>query len=164
MVMLKSVLSPIPSHAMSCFKLPRSLCKRIQSAVTRFRWDDRNGNWKMAWVSWDKMTKSKADGGLGFRDFESFNDAYLAKLSWRLLHNPAGLLSRVLKGKYYNENHFLQAGHKSVESHGWKGMLIGRDLIAQNVGWAVGNGESINIWTDPWLSLSSQRCSMGPAP
>lgn len=36
MVMLKSVLSPIPSFAMTCFKLPLSLIKRIQSAVTRF--------------------------------------------------------------------------------------------------------------------------------
>lgn len=42
LVMLKSVLSPIPSFAMSCFKLPFSLIKRIQSAVTRFMWDDRS--------------------------------------------------------------------------------------------------------------------------
>lgn len=31
MVMLKSVLSAMPTHSMSCFKLPTSLCKRIQS-------------------------------------------------------------------------------------------------------------------------------------
>ncbi|XP_009105597.2 uncharacterized protein LOC103831468 [Brassica rapa] len=164
MIMLKSVLSPIPSHAMSCFKLPRSLCKRIQSAVTRFWWDDRSGNRKIAWVSWDKMTNTKGDGGLGFRDFESFNDAFLAKLSWRLIHNPSGLLSRVLMGKYGGDGTFLEAGHRSVESHGWKGILIGRDLILQNAGWAVGDGESISVWADPWLSLSAPRRPMGPTP
>ena len=74
LVMLKSVLSPIPSHAMTCFKLPLSLIKRIQSAVTRFWWDDRDGNKKMVWVAWDKMAQPKEKGGLGLQDFESFND------------------------------------------------------------------------------------------
>uniref|UniRef100_M4DYN7 RNase H type-1 domain-containing protein n=1 Tax=Brassica campestris TaxID=3711 RepID=M4DYN7_BRACM len=56
------------------------------------------------------------------------------------------------------------SGHRSVESHGWKGILIGRDLILQNAGWAVGDGESISVWADPWLSLSAPRRPMGPTP
>lgn len=39
MIMLKSVLAAMLSYVMSCFKLPQSLCKRIQSALTRFWWD-----------------------------------------------------------------------------------------------------------------------------
>ena len=46
----------------------------------------------------------------------------------------------------------------------FSGILIGRDLILQNAGWAVGDGDSINVWTDPWLSLSEPRRPMGPAP
>ena len=164
MIMTKSVLTPIPSHAMTCFKLPRSQCKQIQSAVTRFWWDGGSGSRKMAWVSWTKMTKSKKKGGLGFRDFESFNDAFLAKLSWRFYHNPSGLLSRVLTGKYCGDTSFLEATHRTAESHGWKVLLIGRDLMMSNAGWAIGNGEDINIWTDPWLSLSAQARPMGPPP
>ena len=75
MTMLKSVLSPIPSHSMTCFKLPVSLCKRIQSALTRFWWDDRDGKQKMAWVAWSTMTLPKDFGGLDFRDIQSYNDA-----------------------------------------------------------------------------------------
>lgn len=46
--MLKSVLTPISSHTMTCFKLHVSLCKRIQSALVRFWWDGNDGAQKMA--------------------------------------------------------------------------------------------------------------------
>lgn len=164
MVMLQSVLTPIPSHAMNCFKLPVSLCKRIQSAVTRFWWDGNDGSMKMAWISWSKMTQPKGCGGLGFRDFQSYNEAFLAKLSWRIIHNPTCLMSRVLTGKYCTDSTFLQVQHRAAESHGWRGVLIGRDLITSNSGWAVGNGVSINAWTGPWLSLTEQIRPMGPMP
>lgn len=35
-VLLKSVLAAMQNYAMSCFKLPASLCKQIQSLLTRF--------------------------------------------------------------------------------------------------------------------------------
>lgn len=47
-------------------------------------------------------------------------------------------------------------------SHGWRSILVGRDLLLENLGWIVGDGASISIWDDPWLSHSSQRRPMGP--
>ncbi|KAL9286214.1 hypothetical protein AtEden1_Chr4g0283521 [Arabidopsis thaliana] len=65
----------MPSYAMMCFKLPASLCKQIQSVLTRFWWDSKPDKRKMAWVSWDKLTLPINEGGLGFREIEEFNDA-----------------------------------------------------------------------------------------
>ena len=163
MTMLQSVLSPIPSHAMTCFKLPVSLCKRIQSEVTSFWWGDNTGKRKIAWTSWEKMSKPKEIGGLGFRDFQAFNDAYLGKLSWRIMNNPDILLTRVLMGKYCVEESFMECSKKTSSSYGWQGVLIGRDLLSSNMGWVVGNGTSIKIWYSPWLSLSEQEGPIGPA-
>lgn len=163
MVLLQSVLSPIPSHAMTGFQLPVSLCKEIQSAITRFWWDDSSGKKKMAWIAWTELTKPKALGGLGFRDFQRYNEAALAKLSWRIFENPDSLLSRMLKGKYFPETDILSVEAVTAISHGWRSVLVGRDLLVQNLGWVVGNGQSINVWYDPWLDHSKQKRPYGPA-
>ncbi|XP_022569212.1 uncharacterized protein LOC111212078 [Brassica napus] len=161
LVMLKSVLNAMPSHSMTCFKLPVSLCKRIQSAVTRFWWDSNSETRKMAWVSWDDLSQTKSNGGLGFRDFLRFNDAFLAKLRWRLLHHPDCLLARILFGKYCQDEVFLHCSDRTAESHGWRGVLLGRDLLLRNMGWTVGDGKQIKAWSDPWLSTSCQARPMG---
>ncbi|KAJ0258883.1 Ribonuclease H domain-containing protein [Hirschfeldia incana] len=116
----------------------------------------------MAWVSWDSLAKPKSIGGLGMKDFEIFNDALLAKSGWRLLNHPDCLLGKVLKGKYFPDTDFLLATEASSMSHGWKSVLIGRSLLKTQLGWIVGTGDNINIWMDPWLSLTKQQRPMGP--
>lgn len=106
-IMLQSVLSAIPAFAMTCFLLPISLYKRIQPVLTRFWWDSKDGERKVCWLSWDKLTQHTSLGGLGFRDIQAFNIALLAKIARRLLTKPECLLSRILTSKYCNKTSFL---------------------------------------------------------
>lgn len=164
MIMVKSVLSPMSSHTMSCFKLPQSICSNIQSTLTRFWWDTDPGKRKVSWISWDKMARPKKDGGLGFKDVTSFNDALLAKIGWRIIKNPNCLLARCLLGKYCHSEMLMNCQASSASSHGWRSVLVGRDLLKQQLGWMVGSGESISVWNNPWLSNSEQMRPYGPAP
>lgn len=118
----------------------------------------------MAWIAWTDLTKPKAFGGLGFRDFQRYNETALAKLSWRIFENPNALLSRILKGKYFPEGDILTCEASSAISHGWRSVLVGRNLLVQNLGWVIGSGRNINIWNDPWLDHTKQKRPMGPAP
>lgn len=161
-VLLKSILTAMPSYVMSCFKLPSSLCKQIQSVLLRFWWDEKPGKRKMSWVAWSKLTRPKFEGGLGFKDIEAFNDAFLAKIGWRILNNPESLLARTLLGKYCHSSSFLTCRSPSSASHGWRGILIGRNLLRQGLGWSVGDGNKIRVWQDPWLSLQQPSSPMGP--
>lgn len=152
LTMLKMVLSAMPSHSMMCFKLRKSLTKRIQSAYTRFWWDTSQEKKKMCWVSWETMALPKYAGGLGFRDIQTSNDALLAKISWRILKEPQSLLAQVLLGKYSQHTSFLDCSALANASHGWRSILAGRDLLKNGLSWAVGDGEKISVWNDPWLS------------
>lgn len=107
----------------------------------------------MCWVSWDTMTLPKYAGGLGFRDIEIFNDALLAKIGWRIIKDPNSLLAQVLMGKYSRDSSFLDCPVPSSASHGWRSILAGREILRKGLSWAVGDGETIRLWNDPWLSF-----------
>lgn len=164
LILLKSVLTSMPSYAMSCFQLPVSLCKRIQSILTRFWWDTNPQKRSMCWVAWGKLALRKNAGGLGLRDIQQFNSALLAKLGWRIIQKPDSLLAKILLGKYCHSSPFLETVCSSSASHGWRSILVGRDLLKPNLGWAVGDGKSIKLWEEPWLSHSTRLQPMGPAP
>lgn len=162
LTMLKAVLTAIPTYAMSCFQLPVSLCKRIQSSLTRFWWDKSADKKSMCWLVWGKLTKPKSLGGLGLRDIQLFNQALLAKIAWHILTSPQCLLARVLKGKYYHKKSFLDAPVPTVCSHGWRSILHGRDLPKENLGKAIGNGQSTRVWKDSWISTTCVLKPCGP--
>lgn len=108
------------------------------------------------------MTLPKFAGGLGFRDIETLNDSLLAKIGWRLLKDPHSLLARVLLGKYARDSSFLTCTVPATASHGWRSIIAGRELMRKGLSWVVGNGESIRVWEDPWLSFSSPSRPIGP--
>lgn len=99
---------------------------------------------------------------VGYRP--SFNDALLAKIGWRIIKNPNCLLARCLLGKYCHSEMLMNCQASSASSHGWRSVLVGRDLLKQQLGWMVGSGESISVWNNPWLSNSEQMRPYGPAP
>ena len=61
---------------------------------------------------WDSLCVAKMEGGLGFKELGSFNQALLAKQAWWLISNLTSLFAKVLLGKYSFYNNFLQVGGK----------------------------------------------------
>ncbi|XP_013699656.2 uncharacterized protein LOC125596828 [Brassica napus] len=162
LTMLKSVLTATPTYSMSCFLLPVGLCNSIQSALTRFWWDADPSTRKICWVSWDTLSTSKDSCGLGFRDIQAFNIAMLGKLAWRLVTKPDCLLARTLLGKYCYKGSFLTVPCPSSTSHGWRGIIAGRDLLIRHLRKVIGNGNSTKVWSDSWLSSSEDMRILGP--
>ncbi|XP_073031198.1 uncharacterized protein [Primulina eburnea] len=77
--LIKSILQAIPSYAMSCFKLPISLCHELEQLCAKFWWNKTTDGEGMHWASWRKLCRPKQYGGMGFRNLSEFNRAFLAK-------------------------------------------------------------------------------------
>jgi hypothetical protein len=74
-ILLKAVVQAIPTYSMSVFQLPASLCMDLNRMMQNFWWGHMENSSKIHWCSWEKLGKSKASGGLGFRDLRLFNKA-----------------------------------------------------------------------------------------
>ncbi|KAL5756478.1 hypothetical protein ACOSP7_020905 [Xanthoceras sorbifolium] len=105
----------------------------------------------MHWGSWSKLCKGKEFGGMGFRDLHVFNQALLAKQTWRIISFPNSLASRVLKQCYFPTSTFLRAKHHNSSSFLWKSLLWGRNIIDLGSRWRVGDGNSVLVYSDKWI-------------
>ena len=144
--MLKAVIQAIPTYTMGCFKLPIGLCNEIEVLIKKFWWGQHGDRRKVHWLKWEEMTKSKLEGGMGFRDLAMFNDSLLAKQAWWLLHNKTSLFYKVFKARFFPNTTILEATDSRMGSYAWKSILIGRNIIQRGSRWRVGNGEKISIW------------------
>uniref|UniRef100_A0A803QNQ6 Reverse transcriptase domain-containing protein n=1 Tax=Cannabis sativa TaxID=3483 RepID=A0A803QNQ6_CANSA len=150
-VLLKAVIQAIPSYAMSCFRLPVSLCKHYSKLMSKFWWGSLGHNHKIHWKKWDHLCTSKFYGGLGFRNIVHHNQAMLAKQAWRILTNPDSLVAQILKAKYFKRNDFLLAATGHTPSFCWRSILWGRDLLTKGLIWKIGDGNLVNTSESNWL-------------
>ncbi|XP_008227636.1 PREDICTED: uncharacterized protein LOC103327128 [Prunus mume] len=149
-VLIKSVCQAIPSYFMSVFRLPVGLCREIESIIAKFWWSKNDGR-GIHWKTLRFMCQHKSDGGLGFKELTSFNQALLCKQGWRLLEFPYSLISRMLKARYFPQSDFLAASSGSLPSFTWQSLLWGRDLLRLGLRWRIGDGRLVNIYGDPWV-------------
>nr|XP_051221482.1 uncharacterized protein LOC127339703 [Lolium perenne] len=161
-ILLKAVAQAISVYAMSVFLLPKGICKRMMDAISQFWWGDDENTKHMHWLAWWKLCYPKKEGGMGFRDFHSFNLAMLSKQVWRLIVNPESLCARVLRAKYYPNGDILSAGPKAGSSYTWQSIVASIATFKRGYLWRVGNGESIKIWSDPWIPSSPDRKVISP--
>ena len=88
---------------------------------------------------------------MGFRDFQIFNQALLAKQAWRLIEFPDSLCAKLMKAKYYPNGDLLDTAFPLQSSSTWKAIMHGLDLLKKGVIWRVADGTKIKIWRHHWL-------------
>nr|GFC92000.1 RNA-directed DNA polymerase, eukaryota, reverse transcriptase zinc-binding domain protein [Tanacetum cinerariifolium] len=122
----------------------------------------RDGEKKIAWVSWSKVLASKSNGGLGVSSFYAINRGLLFKWIWRFLSRDQSLWSQVIHALHGSNTSTLSASYSSP----WSSIIKecnalksqGLDLIS-HCKIRVGNGMSTSFWHDQWLGDSCLRLS-----
>jgi ribonuclease HI len=88
--------------------------------------------------------------------------AMLARQGWRMLTNPESLCARVLKARYFPNTSVLEATPAAGISYSWRSILKGIALLKEGITWRIGDGLSVNIWTDAWLARDGTRQPVTP--
>ncbi|KAL3629987.1 hypothetical protein CASFOL_026299 [Castilleja foliolosa] len=130
MVLANAVLNSIPTYYISTHKLPIGVCRKFRSKIRKFLWggNDVFGK-KISWVSWEKLSTNKDNGGLGILELDYFNKALLSKWGWCLLERSGSALwLNILESKYGNLNVCLEIleGNKKLKkswSPWWKNLI-----------------------------------------
>lgn len=110
-VAIKSVLIAQPCYTMSCFCLPKTLLQQMSAEIAKFWWGSKEGECKIHRIKWEKLSRCKGDGGMGFRDLVAFNRALLAKQGWKwkLVSGVPFLFRSFFKGRYFPNTSFWHA-------------------------------------------------------
>lgn len=151
-ILLKTVAQALPNYAMSIFLLPQQLSLELERLMTRFWWKSYiNKDKGITWLSWDRMSSSMTNGGMGFRKLREFNITLVGKQGWRLITNENSLVSRIFKARYYPRDSFLSAKIGHNPSYVWRNILEAHTLLKWGAVRRVGSWRNISITTDPWL-------------
>ncbi|GAU10125.1 hypothetical protein TSUD_418540, partial [Trifolium subterraneum] len=167
-IMIKSVLQAIPSYVMSMFIPPASLIDDIEKIINAFWWRNgrtNNNNTKgIQWLAWERLACPKAYGGLGFRNFEAFNKAMVAKQVWHIVQNPNSLVAKLIKVRYFPCSSLFEAPLRYNPSFAWRSMWQTRQILSLGCRWRIGSGDNIHVMHDPWLRGSTNRWVPSPQP
>ncbi|KAG7532893.1 Endonuclease/exonuclease/phosphatase [Arabidopsis thaliana x Arabidopsis arenosa] len=159
-ILLKSIALALPVYAMTCFKLPILLCKKLTAVMMDFWWNNLQNARKIHWVGWQRLTLPKLQGGIGFKDLQCFNQALLAKQAWRLVHEKDSLFFKVFKSRYFLNCDFLNATKGTRPSYAWRSILFGRELLQAGLRTVIGNGKQTYVWIDKWVYDGQNRRPM----
>lgn len=146
---------------MSCFKLSEYLLHEIEVIISRFWWGDGSTK-KIHWINWDSLYASERDGGMGFKDLSSFNQAMLEKQIWRLIQYLDSLLSRVLEAKYFPDCDVLDVGPNPNATFTWKSLVGDAVLVRSGTRWCIGSGNDVDAWEDNYLPNATSTKPVTP--
>ncbi|GAU50216.1 hypothetical protein TSUD_29020 [Trifolium subterraneum] len=81
--------------------IPDATVNGIEKMLNSFWWvGGNNNNRGIRWLSWERLTCAKVEGGLGFRDFKVFNMAMVAKQGWKIITRPETLVGKIFKARW----------------------------------------------------------------
>ncbi|XP_019158195.1 PREDICTED: uncharacterized protein LOC109154910 [Ipomoea nil] len=151
-VLVQSALATVPVYTMQTGALPVSTCNDIDKLCRDFLWGSNEAKRKIHLINWKEVCSPRTQGGLGLRMAKDFNLALLAKLAWQILNNPEKLWVKVMRQKYIKDDNFFTANTPANASWTWRSIIKGRSIIETGARWRVGSGDSLDFWSDWWVS------------
>lgn len=152
LTLTKSVIQALPTYVMQSTLIPRQLCEEIDKSCRRFLWGDTGEVRHLHSVSWAKICKPKAWGGLSLRSARNINQATLMKVAWDLTSRRDDLWVEVVRSKYKCGKDLMpNIDCNRAGSNLWRGICGAWKGVQQNLVWRISRGYSINVWNSLWI-------------
>jgi hypothetical protein len=153
--LIKSVVSALPSYAMSSFLFPDALYTKLDRTFKIFWWGfPKEKTRNLSLKSWKSMCLPKDQGGLGFRLMKDVNLSLMSKLGWKLLSNQNSLWVSLFQQKYIRYGNLLSSSLRT-RSRIWNGIKATIPIISAGACFIPHNNSSLPIWSSPWIPTVS---------
>ena len=161
---MKSVMSAIPNYVMQGEALPMHLCEKLDKINRDFLWGSTRDKKKLHLVGWNKIIQPKEEGGLGIQAVRAKSVALLAKLNWRMYQEKDSFWAKVILNKYCSlDRRRARDPYKLPGSSSWTAIKVGFPIFEKGIGWSVGDGKKIIVWSGCWIrDVSLRDLIVGP--
>ena len=152
LTLIQSTLSSLPIYCLSLFRMPASICSRLEKIQREFLWSGGSLAKKTHLVNWKTVCSEKKKGGLGLRRFSILNKALMRKWCWRFANERESLWRKVIRSKFGED----YGGWSSGDIKGGFGVGLWKEIrkewthLFQNTYLDLGNGSRISFWKDAW--------------
>jgi len=154
-VLIKAVLSSLPTYYLSLFKLPTKVAQEINKIQRRFLWSGQKSGRYSALVKWELIQKPKDKGGLGVADCTLKNAALLFKWWWRYACEEGCLWRRIVDSIHEDELVIMPDRNRRSLTGTWNDIRRMATLenpvtkaFFQQARVQLGDGERIKFWQD----------------
>jgi hypothetical protein len=149
-ILINSSLSSTVTYHMSMFLLPKTTLKILDKIRRKFFWQGGSVKKKYHLVKWDKICKSKKNGGLGIKNLRKMNINLRLKWWW-LLECEDELWQEIVRLKYVKQSPICLIPHRLDDSPLWKDLLKIRQIYLKGRTYKMNNGKNVSFWLNVWL-------------
>jgi hypothetical protein len=119
--------------------------------LNSFWWGGGDNNKDIRWLAWERISCAKGEGGLGFRDFKTFNMAMVAEQGWKIMTRPKTLVAKIFKARYFPHSSLIEANLGSNPSYVWRSLWKSCNVLKLGCRWNIGDGNNIKVMEDCWI-------------
>lgn len=147
LVLLKSVLSSLPTYFLSVFRAPCSIINQLERLQRNFLWGSTGCTRKIHWVWSNEVCRPVDSEGLGLKDLKGTNRAVLNKWIWKFGSNRNAPWRRVVVAKYGEEQFgwFIDKPSGPVGCSVWKDIYKEMEPFVRLNSFSVHNGETVRF-------------------
>ncbi|CAG7900676.1 unnamed protein product, partial [Brassica rapa] len=159
LLLINTVIAGISNFWCSTFTIPKKCIKLINSICGAYLWKGTTEGHHSARVSWETVTLSKEEGGLGIRDLHLWNKACTLKLVWLLFFRSGSIwvawfTKHILRDCKSN---FWTIKEKQSHSYAIRKLLRVREYAYSWIHIKIEDGASARFWSDNWSPFGNIR-------